>query len=103
MPNSSRAVFQNGLEKLTLEECARHCVFVPHQQMLAGDYAAAVELTYTFEIRYARLLPAIAHCTKPRCLVIQYKGLQFHKESLLVSRFTQLRSRVNQSNASSLS
>ncbi|KAL1452282.1 hypothetical protein MTO96_043859 [Rhipicephalus appendiculatus] len=53
-------------------------------QMFAGDYAAAPELCHSpSSLGYARLMPVIDQCSKPRCLVIEYRSLQFQKEFLL--------------------
>ncbi|KAH7939334.1 hypothetical protein HPB52_011165 [Rhipicephalus sanguineus] len=83
MQNCSRAAFPNGLEKLTLKSVHHTAFSCLIDKCLPVATLRLLNCPTPSSLGYARLLPVIAQCTMPRCLVIQHKFLQFNEGSLL--------------------
>ncbi|KAH7939327.1 hypothetical protein HPB52_010968 [Rhipicephalus sanguineus] len=83
MQNCSTAAFPNGLEKLTLKSVHHTAFSCLIDKCLPVATLRLLNCPTPSSLGYARLLPVIAQCTMPRCLVIQHKFLQFNERSLM--------------------
>ncbi|KAL1470939.1 hypothetical protein MTO96_040179, partial [Rhipicephalus appendiculatus] len=83
VPNCSRAVFPKGLAKLTLKSVRLTVFSCLIDRCLSVTTLRLLNCPTPSSLGYARLMPVIAHCTKPRRLVIEYRSLQFQKDFLL--------------------